>query len=45
MLSKAGCRNVEPVHADFLTVDPIDPTYGKVTHMWVLPVYLYIVGC
>lgn len=35
MLSKAACRNVEPVNVDFLTVDPRDPKYSAATHMWV----------
>ncbi|KAF7972524.1 hypothetical protein HWV62_2193 [Athelia sp. TMB] len=35
MLSKANCRNVEPVNVDFLTVEPNDPTYATVTHMSV----------
>lgn len=35
MLSKANCRNVEPVNVDFLTVEPNDPTYAAVTHMSV----------
>ncbi|KAF9000607.1 S-adenosyl-L-methionine-dependent methyltransferase [Cyathus striatus] len=26
MLSKAKCQNVEPVNADFLTIDPMDPS-------------------
>ncbi|KAG6899090.1 hypothetical protein C0993_000994 [Termitomyces sp. T159_Od127] len=35
MLSRAGCRNVEPINADFLTVDPFDPKYTRVSHMLV----------
>ena len=35
MLSRAGCKNVEPLNIDFLTLDPSDPKYGKVTHMSV----------
>ncbi|KAK0495411.1 S-adenosyl-L-methionine-dependent methyltransferase [Armillaria luteobubalina] len=33
MLSKAGCQNVETLNLDFLTVDPQDEAYCKVTHM------------
>lgn len=33
MLAKAGCANVEPINADFLTVAPDDPQYESVTHM------------
>lgn len=33
MLSKAKCKNVEPVNADFLTIDPMDRKYSRVTHM------------
>lgn len=35
MLGKARCRNVEPVNADFLTVDPKDTQYVATTHMFV----------
>lgn len=35
MLAKARCRNVEPINADFLTVDPLDTKYSRVTHMYV----------
>lgn len=35
MLSKAQCSNVEAVNADFLTMDPTDQKYSKVTHMCV----------
>lgn len=34
MLSKAGCTNVEPINADFLSADPLDPKYAGVTHMY-----------
>ncbi|KAG6850690.1 hypothetical protein H0H93_009848 [Arthromyces matolae] len=37
MLSRAGCRNVEPLNVDFLTVDPLDPKYAQVTHILVDP--------
>jgi putative methyltransferase len=33
MLAKARCQNVEPVNADFLAVDPLDPAYAAVSHM------------
>lgn len=33
MLSKAACDNVEPINADFLTIDPSDRKYASVTHM------------
>lgn len=35
MLSKANCKNVEPLNLDFLTVDPLDSKFAKVTHMYV----------
>lgn len=37
MLTKAGCKNVEALNADFLAVDPSDPIYGQATHMLVDP--------
>ncbi|KAF9064180.1 S-adenosyl-L-methionine-dependent methyltransferase [Rhodocollybia butyracea] len=37
MLAKAKCKNVEPVNADFLTVDPSDPKYSQVTHILLDP--------
>ncbi|KZT73089.1 S-adenosyl-L-methionine-dependent methyltransferase [Daedalea quercina L-15889] len=37
MLSKARCRNVEAVSADFLTTDPTDAKYSKVTHIMLDP--------
>ncbi|KAH0585057.1 hypothetical protein H2248_008323 [Termitomyces sp. 'cryptogamus'] len=37
MLSRAGCRNVEPINADFLTVHPLDPKYSRVTHILLDP--------
>lgn len=33
MLSKAGCKNAEPLNLDFLSVDPLDTKYAKVSHM------------
>jgi len=32
MLSKAKCKNVRPINADFLMVDPTE--YSQVTHMY-----------
>ncbi|KAJ6468438.1 S-adenosyl-L-methionine-dependent methyltransferase [Mycena sanguinolenta] len=37
MLSWAGCKNVEPVNSDFLTVDPLDSKFAKVTHILLDP--------
>ncbi|KAE9408379.1 S-adenosyl-L-methionine-dependent methyltransferase [Gymnopus androsaceus JB14] len=37
MLSKAKCKNVEPINADFLAVDPMDSKYSKVTHILLDP--------
>ncbi|KAL4066705.1 S-adenosyl-L-methionine-dependent methyltransferase [Scleroderma citrinum] len=37
MLNKAGCKNVEPVNMDFLTVDPINSKYAKATHILLDP--------
>ncbi|KAL0954648.1 hypothetical protein HGRIS_003600 [Hohenbuehelia grisea] len=37
MLSNAQCKNVSPVNADFLTVDPLDPSYASVTHILLDP--------
>ncbi|KAJ7242784.1 S-adenosyl-L-methionine-dependent methyltransferase [Mycena haematopus] len=37
MVSRAGCKNVEPVNSDFLTVDPLDPELAKVTHILLDP--------
>ncbi|EPT01363.1 hypothetical protein FOMPIDRAFT_1120364 [Fomitopsis schrenkii] len=37
MLSKAQCSNVEAVNADFLTMDPTDQKYSKVTHILLDP--------
>ncbi|KAJ7593543.1 S-adenosyl-L-methionine-dependent methyltransferase [Mycena floridula] len=37
MLSVAGCTNVEPVNADFLMIDPMDPKYAKATHILLDP--------
>jgi len=35
MLSKAHCKNTEPINSDFLTVDPNDAKFKDVTHMCV----------
>lgn len=37
MLSKARCKNVEPINTDFLTMPPQDPTYSDVTHILLDP--------
>ncbi|KAI6025592.1 S-adenosyl-L-methionine-dependent methyltransferase [Pisolithus orientalis] len=37
MLSKAGCKNVDAVNVDFLTVNPTDPKYNRVTHILLDP--------
>lgn len=37
MLSKAGCSNVSPINADFLTVDPNDAQFSPVTHILLDP--------
>ncbi|KAJ7116379.1 S-adenosyl-L-methionine-dependent methyltransferase [Mycena epipterygia] len=37
MLSKAGCKNVEPLNLDFLIVDPLDSKFAKVTHILLDP--------
>ncbi|KAL1669099.1 S-adenosyl-L-methionine-dependent methyltransferase [Schizophyllum commune] len=37
MVAKAACKNVTPVNADFLTIDPNDETYRGVTHILLDP--------
>ncbi|KAJ7671620.1 S-adenosyl-L-methionine-dependent methyltransferase [Mycena polygramma] len=37
MVGKAGCKNVEPVNSDFLTIDPLDSKFAKVTHILLDP--------
>lgn len=37
MLTKAACRNVEAVNADFLTIDPSHPNYSQATHILLDP--------
>ncbi|KAH7341727.1 S-adenosyl-L-methionine-dependent methyltransferase [Rhizoctonia solani] len=37
MLSKAGCRNVEPILGDFLEQDPTDERFKAVTHILLDP--------
>lgn len=35
MLAKTKCKNVEPILTDFLSVDPLDSRFRKVSHMFV----------
>ncbi|KAF7424276.1 hypothetical protein PC9H_009582 [Pleurotus ostreatus] len=37
MLSSARCQNVQPVNADFLTVDPSDTRFAGATHILLDP--------
>ncbi|EGN99084.1 hypothetical protein SERLA73DRAFT_90270, partial [Serpula lacrymans var. lacrymans S7.3] len=37
MLSKAECKNVETINADFLTVEPTDSKYASVSHILLDP--------
>jgi len=37
MLNRAGCSNVLPACADFLTLNPLDPKYAKVEYCLVDP--------
>ncbi|KAF8624546.1 hypothetical protein AX15_005849 [Amanita polypyramis BW_CC] len=37
MLDKAGCRNVEALNLDFLSVDPNDPKFRSATHILLDP--------
>ncbi|KAJ8586927.1 williams-Beuren syndrome critical region protein 20 copy A [Rhizopogon salebrosus TDB-379] len=37
MLSKAACRNVEAISADFLTIDPSHPKFSLATHILLDP--------
>ncbi|THH19811.1 hypothetical protein EW146_g1416 [Bondarzewia mesenterica] len=37
MLERAGCKNTEAMNADFLTTDPQDPRFSKVTHILLDP--------
>ncbi|TFK40253.1 S-adenosyl-L-methionine-dependent methyltransferase [Crucibulum laeve] len=37
MLSKTSCKNVEPINADFLTIDPSDLKFGAATHILLDP--------
>jgi hypothetical protein len=34
MLARAGCSNVEALNLDFLTTNPKDEKYARVTHMY-----------
>jgi putative methyltransferase len=36
MLERAGAANVTPKNFDFLSVDPFNPDYADVSHMYVL---------
>lgn len=35
MVKRAGASNVTVKNQDFLTIDPLDPDYANVTHMFV----------
>ncbi|KAF8529826.1 williams-Beuren syndrome critical region protein 20 copy A [Gautieria morchelliformis] len=37
MVAKAGCKNIEPFNADFLSVDPRDSRYAGVSHILLDP--------
>jgi len=37
MMDKAGCKNVTPINADFLTIDPLDMQYAAVSHILLDP--------
>jgi len=37
MIAKAHCTNVEPINTDFLTTDPSDERFGRVTHILLDP--------
>ncbi|KAG8932046.1 hypothetical protein FRC02_001735 [Tulasnella sp. 418] len=37
MVAKAGCKNVEPIHADFLSVNPREERFKIVTHILLDP--------
>ncbi|KAI5122536.1 hypothetical protein M0805_005263 [Coniferiporia weirii] len=37
MVAKAHCRNVEPTNADFLSIDPSDLKYSRVSHVLLDP--------
>jgi hypothetical protein len=39
MLERAGATNVVAKNRDFTTVDPLDPEYANVTHMYVATNY------
>jgi len=36
MLKRAGATSVTPKNQDFLSVDPLDPDYANVSHMFVV---------
>ncbi|KAJ7284670.1 S-adenosyl-L-methionine-dependent methyltransferase [Mycena rebaudengoi] len=37
MVSRAGCKNVEPINSDFLTVNPLDAKFKNATHILLDP--------
>lgn len=37
MVNKAGCKNVEPMNADFLAIDPTNSRYAMATHILLDP--------
>ncbi|KAG8906321.1 hypothetical protein FRB99_007101 [Tulasnella sp. 403] len=37
MVTKAGCKNVQTRHADFLRIEPSDPQFQDVTHILLDP--------
>ncbi|KLO13049.1 S-adenosyl-L-methionine-dependent methyltransferase [Schizopora paradoxa] len=37
MIGMAQCKNIEPINADFLTTDPSDERFGRVTHILLDP--------
>jgi hypothetical protein len=42
MLERAGATNVVTKNRDFTTVDPLDPEYANVTHMYVATNHSYL---
>ncbi|KAM3580208.1 hypothetical protein VKS41_007443 [Umbelopsis sp. WA50703] len=37
LTTKAGCKNITPIHGSFLEVDPHDPTYAEVEYLLLDP--------
>ncbi|SAM07472.1 hypothetical protein [Absidia glauca] len=37
LTTKAGCRNIEPIHGSFLETDPMDSMYAKVEYLLLDP--------